>query len=104
MTTERRQGQSHPVSGTEASSGPAVPSGTTAEPDTAARRGTTPLLSLPGLPSSVDPKRALWWGGLAALAAVEVIEWPVAVVVGVGSYVAERWARDDARRAAQQRS
>jgi hypothetical protein len=35
----------------------------------------------------------LWWGGLAALAAVEIIEWPVALVVGVGSFVAERMAR-----------
>jgi len=38
----------------------------------------------------------LWYGGLAALAAIEVIEWPVAAVVGVGSYVAERLAREDA--------
>ncbi|ATY13421.1 hypothetical protein CU254_25535 [Amycolatopsis sp. AA4] len=44
------------------------------------------------------PKRALWWGGLAALAAVGVLEWPVAVVVGAGSYVAEKLSRDDARR------
>jgi hypothetical protein len=58
-------------------------------------------LPIPGLPSSIDPKRVLWWGGLAALAAVGVIEWPVAAVVGAGSYVAERWARDDARRAAR---
>jgi hypothetical protein len=55
-------------------------------------------LPVPGLPSNVDPKRVLWWGGLAALAAVGVIEWPVAAVVGAGSYVAERLARDDARR------
>jgi hypothetical protein len=51
-----------------------------------------------------DPKRLLWWGGLAALAAVEVIEWPVAVVVAAGSYVAERMARQDNRRDAAQRS
>ena len=41
----------------------------------------------------VNPTRMLWWGGLAALAAVEIIEWPVALVVGVGSFVAERMAR-----------
>lgn len=51
-------------------------------------------LPLPGL-QSVDPKRLAWFGGLAALAAIELIEWPVAVVVGVGSVVAERLARDD---------
>ena len=55
-------------------------------------------LPLPGLPSNIDPKRVLWWGGLAALAAVGVIEWPVAAVVGAGSWLAERWARDDTRR------
>lgn len=59
-------------------------------------------LPMPGLPFGVDPKKVLWWGGLAALAAVGVIEWPVAAVVGAGSYVAERWAREDARRAARQ--
>jgi hypothetical protein len=59
-------------------------------------------LPVPGLPGNVDPKKVLWWGGLAALAAVGVIEWPVAAVVGAGSYVAERWAREDARRAARQ--
>ena len=44
----------------------------------------------------VNPTRMLWWGGLAALAAIEIIEWPVALVVGAGSVVAERLARQDA--------
>ncbi|WP_116204682.1 hypothetical protein [Amycolatopsis circi] len=52
-------------------------------------------LPLPPVPA---PKRALWWGGLAALAAVGVLEWPVAVVVGAGSYVAERLSREDVRK------
>jgi hypothetical protein len=30
------------------------------------------------------------------LAAIEIIEWPVALVVGVGSFVAERLVRQDA--------
>lgn len=61
-------------------------------------------LPLPGeLAGGMDPKRLLWLGGLAALAAVEVIEWPVALVVGAGSYVAERLARDEARRDGEQR-
>ena len=61
--------------------------------------GTThpsrPSIPIPRLPPGVDSKRVLWYGGLAALAAIEVIEWPVAVVVGIGSYVAERLARED---------
>jgi hypothetical protein len=61
-------------------------------------------IPVPGLPANVDPKRMLWWGGLAALAAVGVIEWPVAAVVGAGSYVAERLAREDARREMQPQS
>lgn len=54
-------------------------------------------------PQGVDlnPTRLLWWGGLAALAAIEIIEWPVALVVGAGSYVAERMAHQDAQTAAQ---
>ncbi|MBV9160788.1 MAG: hypothetical protein JO281_04350 [Pseudonocardiales bacterium] len=52
----------------------------------------------------VDPKRVLWLGGLAALAAVEIIEWPVALVVGAGSFVAEWMARQDAARVVEQRS
>jgi hypothetical protein len=52
----------------------------------------------------MDPKRVLWLGGLAALAAVEIIEWPVALVVGAGSFVAEWMVRQDAARIAAQRS
>lgn len=54
-------------------------------------------LPLPGI-GDVDPMRMLWLGGLAAMATIEIIEWPVALAVGVGSYVAERLARDDVRR------
>jgi hypothetical protein len=103
MTTETHPGQAHPASETEAPSGSAIPPGTEAKSE-ARTNGPVPSPPLPGLPFSVDPKKALWWGGLAALATVGVLEWPVAAVVGVGSYVAERWARDDARHAANQRS
>ena len=107
MNADTPRSRAHPVSGTDAPSGAAIPSGPTAEPnsDTPTRRDTnpsTPSLPLPGLPFSVDPKRLLWYGGLAALATVGVLEWPVAAVVGVGSYVTERMARDDAVRAARQ--
>jgi hypothetical protein len=46
----------------------------------------------------------LWWGGLAALAAIEIIEWPVALVVGAGSVVAEGLARQDAAQSPTQHS
>lgn len=62
-------------------------------------------LPLPGgLTEGMDPKRLLWLGGLAALVAIEVIEWPVALAVGVGSYVAERLAREELRKDLGQRS
>jgi type IV secretory pathway TrbD component len=61
-------------------------------------------LPVPSLPFGIDSKRVLWYGGLAALATVGVIEWPVAAVVGVGSYVAERLAREDAQHSAPQHS
>jgi hypothetical protein len=35
-----------------------------------------------------DASRWLWYGGLAGLAAFGVIEWPVAGVVAVGTYLA----------------
>ena len=53
-------------------------------------------LPLPGI-GDVDPVRMLWLGGLAAMATIEIIEWPVALAVGGGSYVAERLAREDVR-------
>lgn len=32
----------------------------------------------------------LWWGGLAALAALGVVDWPVAAVAAVGTWIAEQ--------------
>ncbi len=100
MTAEKNPGQARTASGTEAST--TARRGTEA-PSDVRPNGPGPSLQLPGMPFPVDPKRVLWWGGLAALATVGVLEWPVAAVVGAGSYVAERWARDDTRRADQQR-
>ena len=37
--------------------------------------------------------RVLWWGGLAAVAAVGVGDWPVAALIGVGAWVAEQYAK-----------
>jgi hypothetical protein len=68
-----------------------------------------PGLPLPGIPIGMPtglPGRVLWWGGLAALAAFEVVDWPVAVLVGAGSWVAEQNAKAAAQsqRAEQRRA
>jgi hypothetical protein len=43
-----------------------------------------------------SPGQLLFYGGLGALAALEVLEWPVAAAVAAGTYVARR-SRDDDR-------
>lgn len=104
MTTDTPRRGARPASGTEAPPSAAVPSGNAEKRQPPARRNTTPSLPLPGLPFGIDSKRLLWYGGLAGLAAVGILEWPVAAVVGVGTYVAERMAREDASRAERQHS
>jgi len=32
----------------------------------------------------------VWWGGLAALAALEIVDWPVAVLLAAAAWVAEQ--------------
>lgn|SRR5690606_32811306 len=39
--------------------------------------------------SVLQPKRIVYYGGLAVLAVFEVIEWPVAAAIGAGMAVAE---------------
>lgn len=51
-----------------------------------------------GLTGVVDPKRLLWIGGLAAVGVLGVVEWPVVATVGVGSYVAEQFAKSDVKK------
>jgi hypothetical protein len=41
--------------------------------------------------------RVLWWGGLAAVAAAGVVDWPVAALVAAGSWVAEQSAKPGQR-------
>jgi hypothetical protein len=53
------------------------------------------------LPVQVEPKRMLLWGGLGVIAVAGILEWPVAIAIGAGSYVAERLARDDMKRGRQ---
>lgn len=70
-------------------------------PVTTVRRG--PELPLPGMHVGMPtglPGRVLWWGGLAALAAFDVVDWPVAVLIGAGSWVAEQYAKEAAQRPA----
>lgn len=57
--------------------------------------------AMPSLNELMEPKRLLWFGGLAAAGVVGVLEWPVVAAVGVGSYVAERFAQSDQRRGGQ---
>lgn len=65
-----------------------------------------PRLVQPGMPVGMPsgiPGRVLWWGGLAALAVFDVVEWPVAILVGAGSWVAERYAKAAAAQREAQR-
>ncbi len=58
--------------------------------------GTPHLPPVPGvhlgLPTGTAG-RVLWWGGLATVAAVGIVDWPVAALIGVGSWVAEQYAK-----------
>ncbi|MDQ0028595.1 hypothetical protein [Arthrobacter bambusae] len=64
--------------------------------------GTT--ITIPSLQSMIpgsdafEPKHLLWFGGLAVAGVMGVLEWPVVAAVGVGSYVAERFARSATHR------
>ena len=58
-------------------------------------------MPMPGrLLSEPAGKRLLWIGGLGAMVAVELLEWPVALAVGAGSLIAERLARETSSTAA----
>ena len=56
---------------------------------------------IPALNELMEPKRLLWFGGLAAAGVVGALEWPVVAAVGIGSYVAERFAESNRRRSGQ---
>jgi hypothetical protein len=88
--------------GKTAASSDAAPRGGQADAGPAPAQRRSPLPPIP-VPSGVRlpaPGQLLWLGGLGALAALEVIEWPVALVVAAGTYVAEQRAK---RAAEQQR-
>ncbi|HXW87676.1 MAG TPA: hypothetical protein VEJ42_05405 [Streptosporangiaceae bacterium] len=44
----------------------------------------------------------IWWGGLAAVAALGVVDWPVAAIVAAGTWVAEQQSRQTAEQQARQ--
>lgn len=56
------------------------------------------LRSLGDRTDVVEPKHLIWFGALAVAGASGVIEWPVVAAVGIGSFVAERFARAANRR------
>ena len=54
------------------------------------REGETFVMNLPVV-GSVEiprPKQLAYFGGLAALAALDLIEWPVALVIAAGHFLA----------------
>jgi hypothetical protein len=51
-----------------------------------------PRVPVPRMPTG-KAGRVLWWGGLAAVAAAGVVDWPVAALVAAGSWVAEQYAK-----------
>lgn len=51
-----------------------------------------PVPRMPGI-SSGTARNVIWWGGLAAVAALGIVEWPVAAVVAAGTWVAGQQAR-----------
>jgi len=62
-----------------------------------ANAGPSLTASLPSLNRFGDPKRLLWLGGLVAVGALGLLEWPVVAAVGVGSYVTEQLTKSDLR-------
>lgn len=54
-----------------------------------------PAMRLPGGLDVPRPSsgQLLWLGGLGAMAAFELIEWPVALVAAAATYVAEQRAK-----------
>ncbi len=73
-------------------------------PSSGTKEGAGTTITIPSLQSMLpgadafEPKHLLWFGGLAVAGVIGVLEWPVVAAVGVGSYVAERFARSANRR------
>lgn len=80
----------------QAESGPNVDlpfgTGTVHAPDLPGMRPRNVIAAMRSLLPS--PREAAYYGGLALLAALEVIEWPVAVAIGAGAAVLGRGHRE----------
>ncbi len=59
-----------------------------------------PSMSMPriGIPGG-RAGAILWWGGLAGVAALGVVDWPVVGLVAAGTWVAEQRAQQSIARA-----
>lgn len=57
-----------------------------------------PALRLPVVGQVPLPStgQLLWLGGLGAMAALELVEWPVALIAAAGTYLAEQSAKNAA--------
>jgi hypothetical protein len=64
-------------------------------------RVPTPSIGLPNVNSV--PGRVLWFGGLGTLAVVGALDWPVAVAIAAGTWVAEQRARERLRQEQESR-
>lgn len=99
MAVNQGKGQQKP-----AEPQPAMPEQSTPaqETETGTGAGTTITVPsfarmMPAVGEAFEPKHLLWFGGLAAAGAIGVLEWPVVAAVGIGTYVAERFARSARR-------
>lgn len=66
----------------------------------AGHRGISMPMPMPriGIPGGTAGN-VIWWGGLAAVAAFGVVDWPVVALVAAGTLVAEQHAKQAAARA-----
>jgi hypothetical protein len=48
-----------------------------------------------------SPERLAWYGGLALMAVLEVIDWPLAIVIAIGHEIAHRARRQALRELAE---
>jgi hypothetical protein len=67
------------------------------EPDQATSAGFPLGIKLPGGAKG----NMLWWGSLAALAALEIVDWPVAALVAAGTWVAEQHVKQQKSKRAE---
>ena len=67
--------------------------------DQRSRPGAAARMPLIGDP--IDPARLAWYAGLSAMAALEVIEWPLALAIGLGHAIGDHLSNPVAREAVE---